>query len=305
MNSVFKEDNSSFFSKISNNNYKEEIDNSMLANFQVLKDLSKSHPYFCSYNFHKDEEYMLDFWKPVLTHLLNNLGFQALSSSQIFEYCSINDRIPVGISNILEELIRRKFFLTSFIVNDPKSYVYETENNRGIVSYMKNKASNFMSYFYNPKEKVFLSEDMLIIETGNFIRSSDKLLNLIDEYCIKHEVNVFTLSHLKEDLNSLDIFKNIDLLNLALTYLQFKSKIIKATVKINSIDNECYKRLSNNTDKFDEKDATLINIQSIIYSLDHKILDLEERINHLSTQIKDYLLKNNRLVSIYLLLYLF
>lgn len=298
MNSTFKDNNSSHISKISVNNYKEEIDNSMLTNFQILKDYSKSHPYFCSYNFHKDEEYMLDFWRPVITHLLNNLGFQALSLSQLFEYCSINDRIPVGISNIVEELIRRKYFLTSNTINDPKGYLYESDNKTGLVSFLSNKASNVFSYFYGSKDKVVLNEDMLIMETGNYLKNCDKLLNLIDEYCIKHEVNVFTLSHLKEEVNSLDFFKNIDLLILGLTYLQFKGKTLKATVKINSIDNECYKRLSNSNDKFDEKDATLINIQSIIYSLDHKILELEERINALSTQIKEYLLKNNRLVSL-------
>lgn len=304
MNSTFKDDSSSHISKISVNNYKEEIDNSMLANFQILKDFSKSHPYFCSYNFHKDEEYMLDFWRPVITHLLNNLGFQALSLSQLFEFCSINDRIPVGISNIVEELIRRKHFLTSNTVNDPKGYLYENENKTGFVSYLSNKASNVFSYFYGSKEKVILNEEMLIIETSNFLRHSERLLNLIDEYCIKHEVNVFTLSHLKEEVNSIDFFKNADLLILVLNYLQFKGKTIKATVKINSIDNECYKRLSNVNDKFDEKDATLINIQSIIYSLDHKILELEERINTLSTQIKEYLLKNNRLVSVLFLFFI-
>lgn len=304
MNSTFKDDSSSHISKISVNNYKEEIDNSMLANFQILKDFSKSHPYFCSYNFHKDEEYMLDFWRPVITHLLNNLGFQALSLSQLFEFCSINDRIPVGISNIVEELIRRKHFLTSNTVNDPKGYLYENENKTGFVSYLSSKASNVFSYFYGSKEKVILNEEMLIIETSNFLRHSERLLNLIDEYCIKHEVNVFTLSHLKEEVNSINFFKNADLLILVLNYLQFKGKTIKATVKINSIDNECYKRLSNVNDKFDEKDATLINIQSIIYSLDHKILELEERINTLSTQIKEYLLKNNRLVSVLFLFFI-
>ena len=281
---------------------KEYVNSSLTNSFPILYNLQNSHCYFCSYEFHKNEEYMVEFWKSVIKAIYDIKSTSCIKYSELLDYSTINDRFPMGFSNIILELVNRETLITSNLIEgeENKNYYYKFHSSLYPKSYTAYLSSYIPFFGLNSTKLIenLNTEDtsLAIIFKDAFLSNANSVLEVIDDLCKKIEMRVFSLSQLKSEINhkfKLDDFS----LNYILKYLEKTKTIIKFLIKINNIDTICYKRVNKVNEKLEDIDFTFINIQNVIFNLDKKIDELEIKTNELQIRIKDYLKQNNRTVS--------
>ena len=97
----------------------EVIENKLLSRFHYLNDKDQLHFLYCSYDFRPEEESMVKVWDEILKYLfLNIFSTFGMKISEIKKYTIINNHIPIGLMNIIQELrIRQKLITDSDIYN--------------------------------------------------------------------------------------------------------------------------------------------------------------------------------------------
>ncbi len=81
---------------------KEETEKKILERFPMLNDSKVLHNYFSSYDFHDNEEYIVNFWRDLIYYVYDSVkdGF-AMKIDDILEITKIKNKRPIGIQNIL------------------------------------------------------------------------------------------------------------------------------------------------------------------------------------------------------------
>lgn len=289
------------------------IDENLKQNFPVLNDRKECHVYFRSYDFQKNEEYMIDFWGKVIRHIFSITGMQTMKIQKLKELCCMDEILPYGFNNILIELNNREEFITSDQLNNMEWYYkrfdYLNKNRKGgIKSFLSNTVKYLFGYIpllgsnsNNTNEN--LNENMFFIKRDSFIKLADEIvLNIIDDLCKINDIRVFTKNEIFENVKRNISSKDTECYNLVLKYLENKFLIKLFNININGIDTICIKRLTAMDEGIDGKDTTIINIHNVILSLEKKLHETDQKIIGFNNTIKEYLKANNRLVSFYLIL---
>lgn len=274
---------------------KEDMEKYLTSNFPLLKDHRESHPYFCSYEFHQNEEHILSFWNQVLKHIYNFFGVSALKLRTVYDNTVINDRIPIGLENILKEMVSRQLLWTSSLVDNEKSVIYGNRNNTSYFNTIYKVLSYFSSNKPDPNSVDLSSIDSLyIIEKDRFLVDVDLVLTQLKKMAIENDTNTFRVSFIYDNLN---IEK--ENLNLIIKYMSVIRQVVRFIVKINEIDTDCIKIINNEKEdtSINDKDITIINLQNAIVNLDKKINEYDEKVQNCDVQIRQFMLSKNRAVS--------
>lgn len=283
------------------------IDENLKLNFPVFNDRKECHVYFRSYDFQKNEEFMIDFWGKVIRHIYTVTGMHTMKIQKIKELCCMDEILPYGFNNILIELKNREEFLTSDQINDMDWYYKRFDylkkaKKGGITSFFTNTVKSLISYipYMNSSNNSNdnLNENVIFVKRDSFIKLADEIvLNTIDNICKLSDIRVFTKNELFESVKKYMSSKDAECYNLVLKYLENKYLIKLFNININGIDTVCIKRLTSMDEGIDGKDTTIINIHNVILSLEKKLHETDQKIAELNNTIKEYLKANNRLVS--------
>jgi hypothetical protein len=110
-------------SKSINTLRKEETEKRILERFQNLNDNQQFHNLFCSYDFHENEKYILDFWKYVIEFLCESVKqTHGMTLEEILELTMIKGKKPLGLPNIVQKLIDDGVLIPSCMLTNDDYY---------------------------------------------------------------------------------------------------------------------------------------------------------------------------------------
>ena len=262
---------------------KENIKESILLVFPDLLDLNKSHAYFCSYDNHPNEEYMIEFWNNVVRYIFSHKDQSTIKISQIIDYLCVNGRKPIGIVNIIKELIKRGEYITSESINSEE--LYQPKQN-SLLSYI---TSTISSIIYSKEIKDIDFQSNLIL-FDKFKKESKYLEEKISIYCLNNDILVFILSDFKSTISNI----YDETFDLCITYLQGCKKIKVFESKIGNVNQVCVKKLTSQEDTIDQKDTVILNIAHLIFLLENKINELDDKSQAYGLKVREYLKNNNK-----------
>lgn len=301
-----------------------KLKESLQIEFPDITDEIKSHKYFCSYDFHENESYMLDYWKEVIDFIFKFNNESITKLSFLTELLIFNGRKPLGLINVIKDLLNKSIYITT-TYEDLKKYNEELINNdkeritnkqsEGWLSILKTTIS---SYIWNSKYDQLseLSEDMFLINKSIFYTHSKEINSKIEELCNENDINSFQLKELINILNKENKLTISQLtINFLISFLEIQQKVLKFECEIGMKSSVCLRRLVGNEDYFDKngyiksndyvKDCALMNISYFINELEMKIHEFDKKCVDLTEKIKDFLKVGNRIVSIIFIFNLF
>ena len=93
----------------------EIIEKKILSKFPYLNDQKQLKIIFSSYDFRQDEETMVKVWEEILKYLfLDIFSTFGMKISEIKSYTIIENHVPVGLMNIIQEFIIMNFIIRIF-----------------------------------------------------------------------------------------------------------------------------------------------------------------------------------------------
>lgn len=264
------------------------IEKQIIAAFPIFKNLEKSHPYFCSYDGHKKEEDNLNFWKKVIRFILSINDTRGMLIKDILDLCKIKDRKPIGLENIIKELLKKDIVSLSQICSD-NYHEYEQQS-----SYL-NKISTYLISYVFPK-KVAPFEDEFVIFKDVFNSLAFKIMQVIEDHAKKEDLESITVSELKKKI-SMEDSKSEELFYMLKVYLIKKKKIIHFILPDH--EKEFFKSITKEK-SFTQVDVALANLSYLISDFQEKIANLEEINENIMAKVKNYIRKNDRNVIYYM-----
>jgi len=155
---------------------KDEVEKKLFDVFPTLKDDSKFHDLFSSYDFHENEAFMIHFWKDLLEHLiiyLNDnfcINYGHMISLTRFKYVT-----PIGLPNVVKKLIKDgDLLLASDLKNDeyykknfPNLYPKETWG-----QYFKKSIVNSLWGTTSIEDREIQNDDLLIEKKSFLVNTS-------------------------------------------------------------------------------------------------------------------------------------
>lgn len=289
----------------------ENYESKIYERFQILNNDKIFHNYFSSYDFHSNEQDVFNFWRDLLGYSYNSLfSSPAIKISILLEYTKFKNRRPIGLPNIIKDLINRdEYFLSSDLDSDEYykrnyNHLYKKESwsawfKKGVISTLKlplsvikTKADSHTSNRdgYNPP----LNE--LLIHKASFTTHLEGILTLLSHILLEEDVEVLTKIELERIIaNSPEIkFKGAALLDLSLKHLSKTKNISIFKVKVQGIDIECIKLLRNTDDTVTEKDIATINILIQLKNFDRKMEETMLIVQSEIEKAKECLKKKNK-----------
>ena len=137
----------------------EIVEQKILTRFQFLNDKQQIPRFFGSYDFRPEDENMVKFWDQFLKYLfLDIFSTFGMKLSEIKSYTIIQNYIPVGLNNLIQELRIRRKLITDFditnkefyIKNFPELYSNDNSTSQGWGSYLLSGVKKFV-YFGGSK----------------------------------------------------------------------------------------------------------------------------------------------------------
>lgn len=131
---------------------KEVIVEKLLSRFPYLKDKNQLHNIYSSYDFRQEEEYMVKVWDDILKYLfLNIFSTFGMKISEIKTYTIMDNHIPAGLINIIQELRIRQKLITDSDINNQHFYnKYYPE----IYSNSESSSQGWSSYLFSGVKKL-------------------------------------------------------------------------------------------------------------------------------------------------------
>ena len=182
------------------------VEEKILNKFNYLNDKKHLNDFFSSYDFRPEEENMVRVWEEILKFLfLDIFSTFGMKISEIKKYTIINNYIPVGLNNIIQELrINKKLITDTDILNQefynknfPELYPENNSSSQGWGSYLFSgvkKIVNFGEVKLGCKEN---NEEEEKLGKRMDISDDDKIIELPDNTI------VFNYELLKNNCNQL------------------------------------------------------------------------------------------------------
>lgn len=288
---------------------KEECEKRILERFPSLIDDKLFHNYFCSYDFHYHENDMLEFWRDVLMFLYESVYETfAININEILEKTKLRNRRPLGLINIITELIKRgEYVLASSLKNEEyfkKNYssLYKKEGwgswvKKGLVTTVKIPFKMFGIGGSGPDSNnpgSHFKPDDLLIQKRLFHKHLESIINLLSRILIEEDIEVFTKFGLVDILINSNLHFKDSYLDLCLDYLNKIKKIAVFKVRVENVDIECVKLLRDENSTVTEKDKAIINILEQLKNFDKKMEDTMNVVQDCLMRAKVFLKNKNK-----------
>jgi hypothetical protein len=289
----------------------EECEKRILERFSNLNNEKIFHNYFCSYDFHSKENDQLEFWRGVLIFLFESV-YQTFSIpiKDILEKTKLKNKRPLGLQNIIIELIGKGEFILS---SSLKSDEYFKQNYKNLYgkeswgSWLKNNVIatvklplNYISSSSSSSSnkvngvELKISEGDTLINKKLFHGHMESIINLLSSILMEEDIEVLTKYELKNLLLNSNLRFSDSHLDLCLDYLSKIKKIEIFKVKVENVYMDCIKLLRDEHSTVNEKDRAIINILVGLKNFDRKIEETMTIVQDCLFKAKSHLKTKNR-----------
>lgn len=312
----------------------EVVEKKLFSKFPYLNEPQQLHKLFFSYDFRENEEYMVRTWYNILTFLFQDIfSTFGMKISEIKLYTIINNNIPTGLSNIIQELRIRLKLITNEDISNQEFY------NRYFPDLYSNTSQSWGSYFMSgiknlvnftgnnfgcKEDKTYenelnrrtdisdedkykeLSDNTIVFNYDLLKNNCKELLDFLSE--ILHENNDNDIISKNEFIKEVDkvshdnggIYNEINLqfgtiyIDYCLIYLFKLKKISIFTIEENNKKIEFIKLLLNKHDEVKEKDKVIAKLLIKSDLLQIKIQELDKKIESCLNSVKNFIKKGDK-----------
>lgn len=311
---------------------KENVEKKLLQKFEYLKDPKSLHNLYLSYDYNEKDENMVKIWEEILKYLfLGIFSTFGMKMSEIKSYTIINNKIPVGLNNIIQELRIRQKLITDFDISNQTYYnryypeLYPENSSQGWGSYIFSGVKNLVNFgavkigcseeknedeiirrddITEEEKYQNFSENTIIFNYEMLKRNCSDLLSFLSEILQETDNEIISKKEFIKEVNNASSnggmnngvnlpFGSIYIEN-CLTYLQKMKKIAIFTIDHNSSKVEFIKLLISPNSGPNEKDILTAQIMLKCDSLQYRINDLDKKIELCMNNVRNFIKKGNK-----------
>lgn len=311
---------------------KENVEKKLLQKFEYLKDPKSLHNLYLSYDYNEKDENMVKIWEEILKYLfLGIFSTFGMKMSEIKSYTIINNKIPVGLNNIIQELRIRQKLITDFDISNQTYYnryypeLYPENSSQGWGSYIFSGVKNLVNFgavkigcseeknedeiirrddITEEEKYQNFSENTIIFNFEMLKRNCSDLLSFLSEILQETDNEIISKKEFIKEVNNASSnggmnngvnlpFGSIYIEN-CLTYLQKMKKIAIFTIDHNSSKVEFIKLLISPNSSPNEKDILTAQIMLKCDSLQYRINDLDKKIELCMNNVRNFIKKGNK-----------
>lgn len=296
-----------------------DVEQKLLKKFSFLEKEGSIHQLFSSYDFRLEERSMVETWEKILNYLITDI-FSSFGSSMsdIKNYTSIKNAIPVGLNNIIQQLRVEQKYITE---EDLKSDIFYQINFPDLYPQTKGYISSFFSGLQSilnvaggkmgckeendnngqelpirtdisedDKSKIIL-DNTIIFNYEIFRTHSNKVFSVLNDILSEKDEEVITLDNFKKEIienytekegkvGGLNSLRyGIKFIDYVLYFLEKIKKIALYEIEHNNRKITFIKLLKNPQDTITEKDQAISKMLVHIDSLEKREKELEKKIN--------------------------
>ena len=311
---------------------KEHVEKKLLQKFEYLKDPKSLHNLYLSYDYNEKDENMVKIWEEILKYLfLGIFPTFGMKMSEIKSYTIINNKIPVGLNNIIQELRIRQKLITDFDISNQTYYnryypeLYPENSSQGWGSYIFSGVKNLVNFgavkigcseeknedeiirrddITEEEKYQNFPENTIIFNYEMLKRNCSDLLSFLSEILQETDNEIISKKEFIKEVNNASSnggmnngvnlpFGSIYIEN-CLTYLQKMKKIAIFTIDHNSSKVEFIKLLISPNSGPNEKDILTAQIMLKCDSLQYRINDLDKKIELCMNNVRNFIKKGNK-----------
>ena len=311
---------------------KENVEKKLLQKFEYLKDPKSLHNLYLSYDYNEKDENMVKIWEEILKYLfLGIFSTFGMKMSEIKSYTIINNKIPVGLNNIIQELRIRQKLITDFDISNQTYYnryypeLYPENSSQGWGSYIFSGVKNLVNFgavkigcseeknedeiirrddITEEEKYQNFSENTIIFNYEMLKRNCSDLLSFLSEILQETDNEIISKKEFIKEVNNAssngDMNNGVNLpfgsiyIENCLTYLQKMKKIAIFTIDHNSSKVEFIKLLISPNSGPNEKDILTAQIMLKCDSLQYRINDLDKKIELCMNNVRNFIKKGNK-----------
>lgn len=311
---------------------KENVEKKLLQKFEYLKDPKSLHNLYLSYDYNEKDENMIKIWEEILKYLfLGIFSTFGMKMSEIKSYTIINNKIPVGLNNIIQELRIRQKLITDFDISNQTYYnkyypeLYPENSSQGWGSYIFSGVKNLVNFgavkigcseeknedeiirrddITEEEKYQNFSENTIIFNYEMLKRNCSDLLSFLSEILQETDNEIISKKEFIKEVNNAssngDMNNGVNLpfgsiyIENCLTYLQKMKKIAIFTIDHNSSKVEFIKLLISPNSGPNEKDILTAQIMLKCDSLQYRINDLDKKIELCMNNVRNFIKKGNK-----------
>ena len=311
---------------------KENVEKKLLQKFEYLKDPKSLHNLYLSYDYNEKDENMIKIWEEILKYLFQGIfSTFGMKMSEIKSYTIINNKIPVGLNNIIQELRIRQKLITDFDISNQTYYnryypeLYPENSSQGWGSYIFSGVKNLVNFgavkigcseeknedeiirrddITEEEKYQNFPENTIIFNYEMLKRNCSDLLSFLSEILQETDNEIISKKEFIKEVNNASSnggmnngvnlpFGSIYIEN-CLTYLQKMKKIAIFTIDHNSSKVEFIKLLISPNSGPNEKDILTAQIMLKCDSLQYRINDLDKKIELCMNNVRNFIKKGNK-----------
>ena len=311
---------------------KENVEKKLLQKFEYLKDPKSLHNLYLSYDYNEKDENMVKIWEEILNYLfLGIFSTFGMKISEIKSYTIINNKIPIGLNNIIQELRIRQKLITDFDISNQNYYnkyypeLYPENSSQGWGSYIFSGVKNLVNFGAvkigcseeKNEDEVIRRDDIteeekyqnfpentIIFNYEMLKRNCSDLLSFLSEILQETDNEIISKKEFIKEVNNAssngDMNNGVKLpfgsiyIENCLTYLQKMKKIAIFTIDHNSSKVEFIKLLISPNSGPNEKDILTAQIMLKCDSLQYRINDLDKKIELCMNNVRNFIKKGNK-----------
>ena len=311
---------------------KESVSKKLLQKFEFLNEPNQLHNLYVSYDYDEKDDHMVTTWEVILKYLfLGIFSTFGMKISEIKSYTIINNKIPIGLNNIIQELRIRNKLITDFDISNQAYYnkyypdIYPETSSQSWGSYIFSGVKNLINFGsikigcseekneeeikrrddITEEDKFKNFPDNTIIFNYEMLKNNcNELLAFLSEILQESDNEVISKKEFVKEVNNISseggIYNGINLpfgsiyIEHCLLYLQKIKKIAIFTVQQNSSKIEFIKLLISPNNMPNEKDILTAQIMLKSESLQYRINDLEKKIKLCQNNAKNLIHKGNK-----------
>ena len=275
---------------------------------------------------------MIKIWEEILKYLfLGIFSTFGMKMSEIKSYTIINNKIPVGLNNIIQELRIRQKLITDFDISNQTYYnryypeLYPENSSQGWGSYIFSGVKNLVNFgavkigcseeknedeiirrddITEEEKYQNFPENTIIFNYEMLKRNCSDLLSFLSEILQETDNEIISKKEFIKEVNNASSnggmnngvnlpFGSIYIEN-CLTYLQKMKKIAIFTIDHNSSKVEFIKLLISPNNGPNEKDILTAQIMLKCDSLQYRINDLDKKIELCMNNVRNFIKKGNK-----------
>ena len=310
----------------------ENVEKKLLQKFEFLKDPKQLHKLYVSYDYNENDENMVKAWEEILKYLyIGIFSTFGMKISEIKKYTIINNKIPVGLNNIIQELRIRQKIITDFDLSNQAYYnkyypeLYPENNKQGWGSYIFSGVKNLVNFGSvkigcaeekNEEEMIKrdditeeekyqnFPENTIIFNYEMLKKNCNEILNFLSELLQEKDNEIISKKEFIKEINNISsnggIYNDVNLpfgsiyIEHCLKYLEKIKKISIFTIENNSSKIEFIKLLMTPNNTPNEKDKLTAEILLKCDSLNYRIKDLDKKIELCLNNVKNFIQKGNK-----------